>query len=160
MVFWLSWSRQFWKSQAKFVNDVCLWLDSDCISLAGISQKWCCILLIESYRTAHNFDLFYYYWCSLWSFKVVSVRCLHYKVNLFSIYIFGGPLFYSNFLLINHPSFPLAIPKEKYGIQTLNYSVIFHGMYLHNFIRMLKFYFYILFLFWKCGVFFFCLFIY
>ena len=81
--------------------------------------------------------------------KVISARCLHYKVNLFPIYIFGGPLFYSNFLLINHPSFPLAIPKEKYGIQTLYYSVIFHRMYRHNFIRMLKFYCYILFLFFK-----------
>ena len=105
------------------------------------------VVLYSSHWILRNSTQFWFVLLLLVFFMIIWLRWylpdVSYKVNLFPIYIFGGPLFYSNFLLINHPSFPLAIPKEKYGIQTLYYSVIFHGMYLHNFIRMLKFFFYI-----------------
>ena len=47
--------------------------------------------------------------------KLLSARLLcfynFYKVSLFPIYIFGRPLSVSVSFLINHHSFPLAIPE-------------------------------------------------
>lgn len=59
-------------------SDVLSWLDSGFESLAGISQKWRCVLS-ASYQAARDFNLSHY-WCCLITL-IVFAKLLHRKIT-------------------------------------------------------------------------------
>lgn len=72
------------------------WFNPDYASLAGISLKWCWILLVVTYSVGHDSDLSYYYDVNLNHFSKVAsaVSPCHVIISLFVINKYLGEGFW------------------------------------------------------------------
>lgn len=84
---WLDLGHAFWKAAVLTTIPP---MYSGHTFLAGIPQKWCCVLLNASYQKAHDVDLSHCWWHLLLSFgKMISARLCNGKLmNKYCLEIF------------------------------------------------------------------------
>lgn len=65
-------------------SNVATWLDSGYAIFGSNAIEWCCGLPTTYYQATNDFRLYYYWWCSLWSFDWHGI----YQISLLKSYCF------------------------------------------------------------------------